>query len=806
MAPPKPQTPAPQVLLVGFCVAKAPSTLIKQTAIEYEAGRPDAQGRGKKFDVADLWDVLRTLRPTREMILASWSHSLEYSIGSSAHGSNVMTAVCEKLGLYFDQIFRRMPEETAEELVGLDNEAATELKQWMTECSTENSTGIGAKQASLDAVEAQLRESRKLRFDFRFRAIDKPQELQPVQSILAVVGRDDLARYADALFPSLASSTIYYKSKSLLTWAAGKPVELKGEVASGHRKELRFRQQRIGNSSKSHNDSGGAKRLDFGWLVLYQQGGGDRPLTWNSCAKEVKEMPNATIFDMHNAGVSDALFMLASSENSRNCPEMPKVAFTFDPLKAFVDENGSIPTERSTFIDLRPVDLQEYDDNFQPPRLNTRTYAAHDGQPLEVRMPDSTNHRNVVKTHEQLDRINQRGRLPALQPIMSTNIKRSPPIRKCLDGSQSVEVNSAVAYEHVHCLIESTLACSRIPGLAGLQERFASGGSAPPGLKSSIADQDYTNSQIYQKFGVDAKGIVKKLPYSIDIMQIHYSQDLCSRFYNSLKTDCLESFNAHIKASNLGEPLKNEDLPEFTLRYPGFPIRNDTDKTEALRLISIPSATLRSEDQAIVDVATASPLQDLSLDLLRYETSIAIGAAPTLCDIEAHKKTLIGSSYVFGISGDVFDYATFLSHLSESLLGRGNSDGNVDEYGKPTDAGFLASLDAEFMLIPRLREREAAAKVGEFPVTFDQPVGSTYRFMQEHAEAQQANVAGTKRNREEAPRSQFSVSSMLTSIYSSASVKRSARIPGERPTSRKLDQIVEFGDCRFPNFRQPPPS
>ena len=62
----------------------------KQTSLAYEAGQPD-----KKWDIGDLWDVVRTMHPTREMIVAAWSHSLEYSIGTSSHGTNVMNAICE---------------------------------------------------------------------------------------------------------------------------------------------------------------------------------------------------------------------------------------------------------------------------------------------------------------------------------------------------------------------------------------------------------------------------------------------------------------------------------------------------------------------------------------------------------------------------------------------------------------------------------------------------------------------------------------------------------------------------------------
>ena len=80
--------------------------MFRQTAVSYKAGRPDEHFLPKRFDIGDFWDVIRTLRPTREMILAAWSHSLEYSIGTSSHGVNVMNAICERLGFVIDKVLR----------------------------------------------------------------------------------------------------------------------------------------------------------------------------------------------------------------------------------------------------------------------------------------------------------------------------------------------------------------------------------------------------------------------------------------------------------------------------------------------------------------------------------------------------------------------------------------------------------------------------------------------------------------------------------------------------------------------------
>ena len=220
--------------LTTMCVHEAVARVyfFKQTSMAYEAGRPDRNGRGKKFDIADLWDVLRTLRPTREMILAAWSHSLEYSIGTSSHGINVMTAICEKLGFLVDYIFRRLPTRKAEEMVGPagSDVGSFELDSFMAEVVADGAGGnalatasdaVGAKKSSLESYEQRMAKTRILRNDFRRKAVDKVQESQPLQAIQAVVGPSNALKYADALFPTAVSASMYYKPATLLQWSVG---------------------------------------------------------------------------------------------------------------------------------------------------------------------------------------------------------------------------------------------------------------------------------------------------------------------------------------------------------------------------------------------------------------------------------------------------------------------------------------------------------------------------------------------------------------------------------------------------------
>ena len=72
----------------------------KQTSLVHDAGKP-----GKIYDPGDLWDVISKLHPSRELIIEAWKLSLEYSIGTSAIGINVMTSVTEYMGFEINKVF-----------------------------------------------------------------------------------------------------------------------------------------------------------------------------------------------------------------------------------------------------------------------------------------------------------------------------------------------------------------------------------------------------------------------------------------------------------------------------------------------------------------------------------------------------------------------------------------------------------------------------------------------------------------------------------------------------------------------------
>ena len=672
------------------------------------------------------------------MILAAWSHSLEYSIGTSSHGVNVMNAVCEKLGFVVDKVFRKVEAQTASEW---HDSPKQELDQFMRTASVPVDGGteqpIGADREQLTALGEELRASREQRTAFRRKAASaRDMGGSPLEGIRAVVSDRD-KRFSGALFPTLRTVCAFYKPKAVMRWAVGQTASVSNDDISlwGGATGLPFK---IKGARRQDNDGddggrgdGGAKEHDFAWLVLSTQTNKEGTgASWRACADQLQAAARcATLFDMHNAGIADAVYMLASSENKRcACPEMPaRLPFALTQTQAFRDEKGAAFHKGS--VEISPMPFMPHDASTAVP--------AQQGAHVACRPIYDVNHADRVPIHAQIDLLHNRGRFPALMPHTSTRVENASPIR--WQTGSGIEVNATVVYEHTVSKMEGILRCAKVPGLRGLQEKFLSSSDkgAPPCLRADALDPEVPLALVQKAERV--------LPYSIDVQQMAWTIELAERFYNTSKKQAVTGFNHRLRAQRLPSQLKAADLPEISLRYPGFP--KDGGEPN-LRLVSVPVGDSAPVDEAKkVEISKANPLQSMDAELLRYQTEVAIGRAATLSDIEEHRRSLIGTGYVWGVTGDVFNYDTWQDHLCASMIGRGNVDPAEDrEHGGFEDKAFESVLDAELMLDARLVERRAAK--GELPEAkykLSMPAGSTYRYQEAVERAAHARVTGGKR-------------------------------------------------------------
>ena len=229
--------------LITMCVMEAVARvfLFRQTAWLYEDGRPDPNTKGgRKWEPGMLWDVVRTLHPTRELILYAWSQSLENSIGTSQHGVMVMTALCEKAGLSISGMLRA-PVEFAEELLAAPTArggSGGRRRRRRLEMTLKPimRSDKGAAPKELADLEENLTDRRIRRTAFR-RLVHKDgtsdrKQAPPLREIEAAYDRHanmqnqhelgSVSVLKDALFPQLRLYAMFYKEQSLLNWANGR--------------------------------------------------------------------------------------------------------------------------------------------------------------------------------------------------------------------------------------------------------------------------------------------------------------------------------------------------------------------------------------------------------------------------------------------------------------------------------------------------------------------------------------------------------------------------------------------------------
>tara|TARA_B110000046_G_scaffold184325_1_gene222527 strand:- start:440 stop:2737 length:2298 start_codon:yes stop_codon:yes gene_type:complete len=757
-------------------------------------------GRGKGFDIGDLWDVIRTLHPTREMIIAAWSHALEYSIGTSAHGTNMMTAVCEKVGMHLDNLFMEVPTETPSNLVHTSAAGVQSVAQWRSMLNeveanevvngmVVGSHPVGARDATLASHWQRMRDSRIVRNDFRSMAMDSPQIDQPLQAIRSVVGLDATRKYTNALFPTASHASMYYKPKALLVWATNGSVPydesgFRGGESKTSGRSLPFKERKT---------EGGSKHFDFGWFKIHE----GSAATWNTVAKQMKNTTTCTLFDMHLAGIADALFMMASSENSRLCAEMPNLPYTMRPSAAMVASDGTALRDDTPLVKLS-----------QFAAVNGNSYEAADDTDgaVEPRPIGSAFHKSRICMHRQLDCLHQRCRLPMLQPFSSTNLARMPPLRR-VDGD-SFEVNSVACMEHLLMLMEAILTCSKRPGLRGLQENFASGGKVWQ-LRAKVhedrpAKKDAEGNLVIDEesglpedngfslpASIDRATLTRVLPYAIDVMQMHWTIDLADRFYNPSRSGLVTQLNQVIVANLMGSPVDPaDDVPNMTLRYPGFPSK----ETHALRLLSMRSHDQKPAGQSEVDIGSSS-VALVSNEVLRYETEIALGREVSDADIDAHRRMLIGSLYTYGVSGDVYNYDTWMQHLESSMIGRGNTDAGVDaDTDEYTDDGFRIMSDAEFLLELRLLERDCAynEESDNKHLSISMPKMRTYGNIEKYGAPNDEDEATRQmRKRKEAPLTNMTAADRKRAALQKRVAKAQANAAARAAPQRAID-----GDSR----------
>jgi hypothetical protein len=665
--------------------------LFKQSAVKHGVACPDKNGNLPVFDVGDLWEAIRTAVPTREIILDAFQRGLEYTVSTSMHGVNVMTSVCQAVGMSMNNCLRLSPSESPEML------QHNSKRRDFDECESIMQDAQGHSSDALTQIAKALARARERRCEFRRMAEHQPS-MDPKAAIHRVVEqrnqklppdeRIDPREYTNALFPTMVQASLYYKPQALIKWCnrdaldsidpASQGAFADTNLKTGTRRLLNFYTRTVGN--------GESKTVDPAWLVVASAS--EERLAWSRAASKLfgGDTPCTTL-GMHHEGVSDTLMQLAQAENSQLCTEMPTVPSDMLSSKMFDDASASQEGMAATKLKLRPFQCQE----------NQRVYEACEEIPgwkagEDVRLDSHPFNTTRTPMHTKLDRLVGRGRLPALLASVSTKCLLRPPICRM---ENDILVNASRAFEHAMMVTEAALALQTQPGLTNLQEQLIQNRTGPAGTTAHgwAADAGRQERRIHQ------------LPFSIDLMQIYWGVLAAERLYAVEHEKELKEFNDEVVKESLGDEILPVDMPHLTLRYPGYQsyvggVRDE--RTIAVpELLSHPIACEPQADQPEALVEAVSVESSISRAEVIAQTRIGLGRDPDEQDVDAYVRLLSGSNYMHNVTGDIYSFTTWKEFVISSLCSNSNTSFDVE------DSGFYeAVLGGETMLYARLLERK----------------------------------------------------------------------------------------------------
>tara|TARA_B110001450_G_scaffold72580_1_gene68878 strand:+ start:179 stop:2620 length:2442 start_codon:yes stop_codon:yes gene_type:complete len=667
-----------------------------------------------------LYDVIRQLVPTPELIFMAWSQSLDYNIGTSSHTFAAMTAVCEVFGIKIGMWMKKPPAEPVDELRSADgayspsflhhnpmpkrddpkyqdprtgeDEYNKDIAQWthIRDCVSKDDKFStlphfmgdgGATKDQVKELVTAMERQRRATSAYRHRCtIEGNSEMYmsdpttTIEKIMAGVkapldapqasgssddGSEYMPLHSSCIMANAVQVSILHSTQAVAQWMSGGFIDDKhvGTCAGlGTMQGITF--------SKSKRK--GACVWNTAWMRSANDVTG-----WMGFARDVVNTNNTCkIFDLPMNGLRDLVFLLSTRDNNRRCTEEPRLPYQMQSHMAFTNSSGSpIGDGAGTSLGIRMRGIQDS--------------RANGGMMLDAGVESKPRHSYSgvpnVALQRSLDFAVNACRFPAMVPVFSNNVMDSPPVRIVQGEGEKrvIELNTAAALEHTKMIAEGILRCSTHPGLQNEHERFCDDAGGPNGLccPSGITSDD--------------DDMVTKLPYSYDIMSIALTLDAMSRYYDPTGRAYAEMFEEEY-GEDLGLKVKFEQLPHMCLRFVG--LKEEVDR----RLLSYKVPEKNSP--VFPKIEAGEDVDRSKIDECHAMVSITLGHYATEEEVSQYLKSRAGSRAMSGVRGDLFSMETWLRHSHTVLQDRGMVSG-------PDDVVMGLVADEPYQLRTRVTER-----------------------------------------------------------------------------------------------------
>lgn len=672
--------------LKTLCIMKAVADVFiyRQTAIEFDAGCLGPDGKPQPFKFSMLYDVIRQLRATPELIFIAWSQSLDYNIGTAAHSFAAMTALCERFKLTIGDWFKKpcptdldevrragtqspsveqplrsacKDEQEYEELLAtwqLRMEARDNQEKMVQLPQIFGAQGVSRadRQLLLRGFERQRRATSLYRHTCTLDGNSDLQMDEPIKTIEKIMKKhgdppdvaedavdgsstsDYMPLYSSSIMANTVQVCCLYNYQAVVNWCSGNESSYKviGNTMIGTEPEVSY----------SEKKSRGPCQWNTAWLRM---GAGDG---WKKFAQEtIHGNTTCKIFDLPLTGLRDLFYLLSTRDNARRCTEEPFLPRHMDKSIAFVTAQDKQISE--TYLGA----------------IRMRGISDSRGQLLPAGYEGKQRHPYACVTDMQLQRsldfATNHGRLPAMMPIMSNNVRDAPPVRMVSDGDKRfVELNTSAALAHTKMLAEASFRCSLHPGMENIQEVFCEGSQGPDGTSVSVeACPGNPQSDNCTKFA-----------YSYDLLPIAFTLDAMGRYHNP-EIDAYCQMYTEAFGDSLGFKPTIKDLPHMSMRFVGL------EDSQSRRLLSVPPIKKRSPAFKPIEVGDAADNSD-DFHTIHTHLQLSLGHEPSEEEIERYIKSKAGARSMSGVTGDLMSMTTYFAHTLTTMKERGMVSGEDD--------------------------------------------------------------------------------------------------------------------------------
>lgn len=667
-----------------------------------------------------LYDVVRQLVPTPEIIFAAWSQSLDYNAGTASHSVAAMTAVCEMFGMQVGDWMKKPPgapsDDDPEMQVAAPSRDDFSSSADFAEASNAHASRPagnedevfiplvgrrGMREGEVSNMVDYMARLRRVVSSYRHRCVQggnssivmcNPEEvidrimqgakLLGDAAALGISPTDPkyMPLHSSCVLSSAVQVSVMHNTESLASWMKDKPSDAEVHPQMGTMPAYEF-------SCKQRK---GAQVWDAAWL--------ERPavLNWMCIARSiVNQNTTCKIFDLPQNGLRDLLFLLSTGDNKRRCTEEPRVPGHMCPNFAFTQAGQPAAIDaRGIEIRMRGVgDVRNRDAPSAPPG----TEAELPRHPYSG-VADS-------KMQRGLDFALNSGRLPAMSVHFSNNVTDSPPLR-ILPGEgdkKSVQLNTAAALDHTKMVAEACLRCSIHPGMKNHQERFCGDAAGPKGLEHPRDAGGGSEPE---------SGAITKVSYSIDIFGISITLDALSRYYDPYA----ERYYAMMREEygDLDIDFSLDSRVHVSLKYVG--LKEEPDR----RFLS---TLVRTDRNTVFDsIEVHTPVKVSEYEELHSMVSMMVGHHASDEEVHRFQCAREGARAMSSVRGDLLSLATWIRHSATVLMERGMVESREDV--------VMASVADDPYLL-RARVAEAAS------IEINNAVDADYRM-----EAAERPVAG----------------------------------------------------------------